>query len=97
MASIFDKMNARLPALLRPGSRLRTKAASIKPLIALKKFALKTVMAAKKLKLLVPRRASNFAKDLHTPHTSLRSKLGADVDTALHSRSIKQADSERDS
>ncbi|UYM16979.1 hypothetical protein [Endozoicomonas euniceicola] len=92
MASIFDKMNARLPALLRPGSRLRTKAASIKPLIALKKFALKTVMAAKKLRLLVPRRASNFAKDLHTPHTSLRSKLGADVDTALHSRSIKQAD-----
>ena len=78
---------------MRPGSRLRTKAASIKPLIALKKFALKTVMAAKKLRLLVPRRASNFAKDLHTPHTSLRSKLGADVDTALHSRSIKQADS----
>ena len=62
MASILDKMNARLPALLRPGSRLRTKAASIKPLIALKKFALKTVMVAKKLRLLVPRRAGNFAK-----------------------------------
>ncbi|AMO57243.1 hypothetical protein GZ77_16425 [Endozoicomonas montiporae] len=92
MASIFDKVNARLPALLRPGSRLRTKAANIKPLIALKKFALKTVKLAKKLKVLIPRRARNFASNVYTPKAALRSKLGADFDSAIHNRSIRRTD-----
>ncbi|MET4693589.1 hypothetical protein [Endozoicomonas lisbonensis] len=93
MASIFDKMNARLPALLRPGSRLRTKAASVKPLVGIKKFALKTVMLAKQLKVLIPRQLRNFASNVYTPKATLRSKLGADVDSALHSRSIRRVDS----
>ena len=92
MASLFDKANTRLPGLLRPFSRLKTKLAGVKPVTAAKHFALWVVKLATVKKLKIGQRADRFASEAQLPHTVMRSQLGMMVDTELHSRKIAEAE-----
>ena len=88
MANLFDKANVRLPVVLRPLSRLKTKLAGIKPVIAAKHFALWMVKAVNFKGVKLEHRVDRFASETALPHVAMRSGLGVAVDTALHSRKV---------
>ena len=92
MASIFDKANTRLPGLLRPFSRIKTRLAGKKPVTATKHFALWVVKLVTVLRHKIGQRADRFVSETKMPHTAMRTQLGMIVDTRLHQRRIESSD-----
>lgn len=92
MAGLLDKVNTRLPGLLRPLSRLKTKLAGTRPVTTAKHFALWVVKLATVKRLKIGQRADRFVSETELPHTVLRSQLGRMVDTELHSRKVGKAE-----